>query len=250
MRHKWKIIQLTLSQSGNKGTSLEDIVKEFLREYLPNSLAISGGEIVDTDGNSKQLDIIIYDKAKTVKLYGDNNIKVIPIECVYAVIEVKASISSESDIDGIIKNMESVRKLEKKAYYSIDTDIVNFVNVYGEELKIWPVHYFVFAIDSMSLETLASLIDKKHKEKNLPPMKRIDTVCILNRGIIANKSQDGMYDALPNQHSQLVSIPTEKALLLFYTLVSRYLNQAWIPAFNFLKFLGNVRFDNPSSEQS
>jgi hypothetical protein len=49
-----------LIHSGNKGTVVEDVVREFLRQYLPPNLAIGQGEVIDyQDRRSKQTDIVI-----------------------------------------------------------------------------------------------------------------------------------------------------------------------------------------------
>jgi hypothetical protein len=82
-----------LSHAGLKGSSFEDIFREFLRKYLPLSLDISTGQIIDSHGGiTRQLDVIISDTAKTPIFYSKGEVRVIPIECVYAVIEVKAKL--------------------------------------------------------------------------------------------------------------------------------------------------------------
>jgi len=46
--------------SGFKGESFEEHFRSFLRKYLPKSLDISTGILVDAKGNSsRQLDVII-----------------------------------------------------------------------------------------------------------------------------------------------------------------------------------------------
>jgi len=65
--------------------------------------------------------------------------------------------------------------------------------------------------------------------ESLPLWKRIDCVCVLNRGVILNQVQDGTFDALPQPGSRLGYRETERALLLFYALISRCVFQAQIP---------------------
>ncbi len=60
---------------GLKGNSYEEIFRKFLREYLPESLDIATGLLVDSNGNfSKQLDVIISDKAKTPIFFSSGDI--------------------------------------------------------------------------------------------------------------------------------------------------------------------------------
>ena len=81
------------SHMAARGTSFESIIREFLKKYLPPSLDVSTGFLVDSNGNqSRQLDIIISDAAHTPIFFSKETIRVVPIECAYAAIEVKASI--------------------------------------------------------------------------------------------------------------------------------------------------------------
>ena len=243
MRLEWKKIRASLEQSGDKGTALEKTVIEFLRPYLPKNLGMTSGEITDSDGNStKQMDIIIYDEIKSPLLYDVGDIRVIPIECVYAVIEVKSKIASQEDVDDIFEKMCSVKKLQKTAYYSEKGAINHYVSIYGQDWNIWPVHFFAFAIDSMNIDTLTTKIDQKHKQEKSEVEKRIDTVCVLEKGIIFNKLVGGTYSALPEPNSELTFHESENPLMFFYVLISRYLNQTWMPNFNFLKFTKNVSY--------
>ncbi len=56
--------RIALTQPGLKGTSFEEIFRLFLRDYLPKSLDISTGILIDSrDNQSRQLDVIISDTA-------------------------------------------------------------------------------------------------------------------------------------------------------------------------------------------
>ena len=51
MRSDFAKAQKSLSHAGLKGVANEEVLKEFLRQYLPRTLDISGGMLVDSDGN-------------------------------------------------------------------------------------------------------------------------------------------------------------------------------------------------------
>ena len=199
--------------------------------------------IFDTLGNqSKQLDIIISDRNKTpIFKIGDRN-RIVPVECVYAVIEVKSFLNT-AELNKIFENMSSVRELEKKAFTEEYQDAHPTVNLYGKDWKIWPIHYFVFSINSIDLTSLRDQIEQYHNNNNLPCWKRIDTVCVLNKGIITNMGSDSKFDAIPTPDSTLVAQPTKRVLLGFYTLMSDYLFQARLPLFTFRTYLNKIQMN-------
>lgn len=225
---------------GMKGDAAETIFKRFLRKYLPKNLDISTGILVDTEGNSsKQLDIIISDTAKTPIFYEEDKHRVIPVECAYAVIEVKSKLD-KSEFKKSFKNMESVRKLKKTAY-TLPIKTIKCTNkLYGDNWEIWPVNYFIFAYDSINPETL--LIHVRSYNKDLPLHSRVDSICIINEGVICNINAKNELSALPNIETNLAYVNSENTLLLFYALIMHLLNQAKLPNFNFTPYIGNIKF--------
>lgn len=108
--------------------------------------------------------------------------------------------------------------------------------------SVWPINYFIFAYDSINPEKLLKRIESIHRKENLPPHSRIDTVCILNKGVISNESVTGQIEGLPDSESKLVYVESEISLLFFYALITRYLNQTRpIPDFNFIKYLSGIK---------
>ena len=74
--------------------------------------------------------------------------RVIPVECVYAVIEVKAFLD-KSELEKSFQNMpQSVKALEKIAFFEPKSEIIETKNLFGKEWRHWPVAHFVFAFDS------------------------------------------------------------------------------------------------------
>lgn len=231
-----------MQHPGLKGSSFEEVFRTFLRTYLPTTLDVSTGTIVDATGkSSNQIDVIISDAAKTPIFYRSGDTRVVPIEGVYAVIEVKANLTAQ-ELERCYKNMLSVRALQKTAYVSSTGPIVYQKNLYGSSWNIWPANYYVFAFDSDRIDKLRNLMDARHAKDAFLPSSRIDTVCVLNEGVILNEDADGYFDALPSPGSRLIHYETERALLLFYALTSRYMFQAEMPPFQFTKYLGSLKF--------
>lgn len=227
---------------GLKGEAGENIVKQFLGNYIPKSLGITGGILVDSNGNrSKQLDVIIYDADKTPILFQSENIRVIPVECAYAVIEIKSKLNGK-ELSKIFTNMDSVRNLKKVAYYSND-DSVPF-SLYGKnDWENWPINYFVFAFDSINLNILVSKIHEKQTKDLREPHNQIDMICVLEKGVI-HYEDNGDYSITPKATSQLRAAKTSKSLLLFYSLISRLLNQMNMKKFSFTPYINGINFES------
>lgn len=243
MNIEWDRIKNSMSHPSLKGTALENEFKKFLRSYLPKSLEISSGIVIDSSGNeSKQLDVIIHDASKTPFMFNEEDVQVIPIECVYAVIEVKANIESAKKVHEIFENMKSVKDLEKTSYVRPVGDVKITYMEYGEEWEIWPIHYFVFAIDSMNLETIRNELNKKNQEDDRNVSKRIDCICVLNKGVILNQFTNGKFSGFPEPGSKMVVSSTKKPLLFFYRLVSGRFLQASMPHFLFDEYTKNIRY--------
>jgi len=101
-----------LRHPGMKGAGSEQLIRTFLRKYLPQRYRIGQGKVVDCQGTeSRQVDVMIIDSATAVPLYVDDENWIMPIESVYATIEIKTTLSSKSMSDAI-DNMLSVRYLE------------------------------------------------------------------------------------------------------------------------------------------
>lgn len=227
--------QKSLTHAGLKGDANEETVKKFLRQYLPNTLDITTGMLVDSEGGqSQQLDIIVCDKAKTPIFYQSGETRVVPIECAYAVVEVKAFLD-KTELEKSYKNMMSVKSLTKKAYFDQKGVIVYTHTLYGREWNYWPIQYFVFAFDSPSLVSVLDNLNTFQRGNEIH--KRIDTLCVLEKGVIMNQNQDGMFSALPEPSSRSVASLTLNPLLLFYALISVILNQASMKPFNLMPYL-------------
>lgn len=248
MRADLEAARSALTHPGMKGLAFEESFRSFLRTYLPRALDVSTGILVDSHGGqSRQLDVIVSDAAKTPVFFSSGEMRVIPVECAYMVIEVKAHLDS-SALGQCFENMKSVRQLKKSAF--LPQGIVRrTVRAYGADHEIWPVNYFVFAYDSIEIMQLGLEIIARTEADNLPPESRLDTVCVLDKGVICSELSDGTFDALPEPGCKWRVCRTRDSLLLFYALTSRYFNQAWLPDFRFTDYLGAMTFEDLPPEQ-
>ena len=229
-----------LSHPVLKGTAYEEAVRSFFRLYLPQRIEISSGTIVDSKGRqSRQLDIILNDAFNTPVFFQSADIRVIPSECTYAVIEVKAFLD-KSELLKAFTNMQSVKSMTKIAFFESNGIIKTNNNLYGKSWSYWPIHYFVFAYDSPNIESVLSNLELLQKKTEIH--NRIDCVCVLNRGVILNQGSDGMYSCLPTPGSTLKASLTTKPLLLFYSMLSLIINQANMRPFNIIPYIDKLKF--------
>lgn len=240
MRSDFRKAQEAYSNSGLKGQANEDILRQFLRQYLPKTLDIVTGTLVDSSGShSRQLDIILSDAAKTPIFFQSADTRVIPAECAYSVIEVKAYLDKK-ELGRCQDNMISCKSLNKHAYFYKRGPIRQTNTLFGQEWQYFPLSYFVFAFDSVSLDSLVSNLNQYNASCELH--QRIDSVCVLDKGVILNQLKSGFISALPEPGSRLISYPAEQSLLMFYFVISVILNQVSMPPFNIQPYLQNMIF--------
>ena len=64
---------------GTKGDSLENVWIDWLRKYLPNRYCVDKAIVIDSEGQlSDQIDLVIYDRQYSPRLYDRNEIIYIP----------------------------------------------------------------------------------------------------------------------------------------------------------------------------
>lgn len=102
-----------INHNGEKGAARETVLQNYLRTYIPDKYSFSKGTLIDcNDNQSKQVDIIIHDKYTTPYLVDMESTNVIPIESVYAVIEVKSTLTKE-ELRKSTQNIRSVKNLRR-----------------------------------------------------------------------------------------------------------------------------------------
>jgi hypothetical protein len=81
-----------------KGLGGENALRGLLEDFLPSRLGVAKGKVVNFTGDmSRQCDVIIYDRLNGPRLFVDENKnQILPIEGVYAVIEVKTSLTKHT----------------------------------------------------------------------------------------------------------------------------------------------------------
>jgi len=93
------------SHRPSAGDNREDLVESFLLNHLPERFAISTGLVISSDDLfSNQADLLVVDSLNNRPLYAGSRNKLWPVEAVYALIEVKTSLTPTEIADAVQKS--------------------------------------------------------------------------------------------------------------------------------------------------
>lgn len=210
-----------IEHNGVKGSTREDLLKDYLRDLLPNKYSISTGIIIDFNQNqSKQQDFIIHDAFNCPSFFKTDSNTILPIESVYATIEIKSTLNYDT-LKQSVENIESVRKLHKLPNRNIIS------NDYNEQYPLG----FVFAYSSdYSLEQIQKKLFELNK--SVDGRHQISIVCVLDKGLIFNVYKDNLtnFTIIPTNDTVLARSDSdiENSLYSFYLLMLQYLDNVYI----------------------
>src|SRR5262249_42439514 len=152
LRIDFEAVSGEVKHRGSRGRIREaELVESFLSPHLPDRLSIAhNAEIVDSTGEtSNECDIVIYD-SDGMSFIGKTDYRVIPIESVYIVIEVKSRLSKKELRDSVGK-IKKIKEMTKDAY------------VYSDLIPIMR-SYAAFASDAGS-DVMAALIQSQPQRR-------------------------------------------------------------------------------------
>lgn len=174
-----------LPHAGLVGSENEIAIAGIIREFLPPRFGVEvNALIIDRHGKvSKQADIVIYDAERQASFFR----KVYPVEIVYAVIEVKTSMSS-TEAKVALENLVSVSDLEFRPaltpYWETKTR--------EEQIHHYPpaLYAFAYRTDCQSFETFARWFDWQYLFRGVKlrdaapkyPEIRVIRACALDQG--------------------------------------------------------------------
>ena len=239
-------IRNLIPTSGEIGTLIEEMFRSYLAEVLPEKIGVSHGFVMDSEGGeSNQMDIILYDKINTPRIFTSTAAHVFPVEATYACGEVKTNLKSKELKDSFGKCL-SYKNLQRRAYFDRrGSDIKHYHNLFGEDKEHWASLFFCIAVDSMGSRRLKQKYLDIVEEEKLGIEKRIDTIFSLSstdsRNILTN--YNGEYDFLPSKNSRLRAISVEKSWGLFVNLLLKYMVEAPTDPINMLFYGGKSIYD-------
>ena len=213
-----------------KGTASEDAWLELLRRYFPTRYKVESGFVISADGEkSDQIDCIVYDGTFTPTFFTEHNQSHVPAEAVYAVFEIKQSVTS-SEIKYASEKAESVRMLHRtSAPYTGD----------GKSRPPKP-HFPIIA------GLLARKIDAKKWDTPISHLREIRDSQPTNKWLdIVLTTEDGGVDYLSDEAigSASPKIYSKKGGLMFGILrvVRTMVKQGTVPAVNWDEWLSKYK---------
>lgn len=175
------------NHNASKGTERERLVAELLQRHLPGHIAVfHNAEIISVDGaRSGQCDIVLADRS-TPPLLDTGTNRLIPAECVYAVIEVKPQLDSK-ELVSACEGIKKAKALPKTAYVS--AGVTRTHAAHGKTYPYVPTVGLIFAFTGASLGTLGNTFGAWVTENGVEQVP--DSVWILGSGFINWRRADG-----------------------------------------------------------
>lgn len=234
-------ISSQVTHRGSKGKIRErEIIKEYLGKYLPGNIGIANGECISTDGTvSPECDVILYEKNTTPYLIHKDGYQVFPIECVYAVIEIKSKLDKDQLKDSIDK-IEKIKSMPKTAYEKQKGPVIQSTTLYGKEWEYFPTIGIIFSFDSISLETLKEHFLGMQNSKLLE--KQVDSLWVLNKGMIIHRNINGIIELAPNPNTLPKIVKSENPLLLLTIHLQTLMSSGWLPRFRIVPYLEGANY--------
>jgi hypothetical protein len=94
------------------GAWKETVLRSVLRRHLPPSLQIGSGFVISEDGQSNQIDVLIYDDSGPV-LFRDGDLVIVTPDVVRAAIEVKTRIRP-ADLKEVLAKLDTTARLLRR----------------------------------------------------------------------------------------------------------------------------------------
>ncbi len=250
MRQSIDLSRQVLDHAGEKGASIERVVRSGLRDILPEKIGVTHGFVIDSlGGRSKQMDIILYDRLNAPRFFPLPGIQVLPVETTYACGEVKAQLDGTALRDCLDK-CSSYKALERAAYVGTPSPISTEYSLFGGKHEHWQSIFFCIAGSATDVDRLTHQYRRLVLERSLSNNEGIDTLLSLesngrcnlmlnvsgleDEGVPSNRS----INLLPSPNSRPMPYRAKAPWALFVHLLLPYMAAAPVERVNLLKYSG------------
>jgi len=210
----------TIKHPGIKGENREKMLSRLLQPHLPEKYSMGSGILVDSAGSqSRQQDLVIYDRFNSPVLQDFQNSQVFFLEQVLACIEVK-SVLGAKEIKDILTKAESIRGLKPQQLHRVRKDAQGRLN----ERYLMPVFGFAYRSELTLDRILEVFVENLNEDTDV--FRRPNAVCVLSdkhgeAGVVLSFHQTRFNEilSLPSRDSVLATQKFEskgQALLGFY----------------------------------
>lgn len=180
-----------VDHGGEKGAFREFFMKELIRPYIPEHFGVSSGIVVDANGcQSKQSDIVIYDRRllPPIMLAGESG--TFPIDSVLVVLEVKSTLKAyhyETLVD-------AGRRFSPKTKDNPDGLQIARPGALGGNQAIWPSYaVFGYTSDAPNKDEFKRLEEQVHGGNQY-----IKLIGVLDKGVWSERETHSSPDVGEN----------------------------------------------------
>jgi hypothetical protein len=197
------------------GAATEHHWIDLFNRYLPHRYRATSAFIIDADGlRSRQIDIAVYDRFYSPLFFHDDGQPHIPAESVYAVFEVKQTLTSKWIIDAGRK-AASVRRLRRTSAP---------VPSIATPKPLSPILAGVLSLDAIWAGPFPARITPLLRR--LPPDQRLDLGCVLRQSAFDTS------DPFAIDFSE----PQESLIYFMLTFIHRLQQMGAAPAIDFAEY--------------
>lgn len=208
-----------INHMGLRGGAREDLLKDVIRQLIPERFRVGSGIIVDlNETQSKQQDLFIFDAFNSPVFLKTESESIIPVESVYATVEVKSTLTKET-LQQSIDNIRSVKELRHSELQNSP--------ILSSRHNVIMGCIFAYTSDS-TIETVARNVHEICTE--IPKEQQPNIVCVFDKGLIVNvlKNNFGQIAIDPSDETMWGLVKNEQGtnLYLFYLLLQQHLSMA------------------------
>ena len=186
MKSKFNSTKANIIHSGTKGGTNEDVWISWLKNYLPKRYEINRGVVINSKGyQGLQQDIVIFDRQYSPLIYKQEETLFIPVECVYAVIEVKTQLTKE-EIKDAGEKIASIRRL-----YRLPSQKIRHIGGVHRPIKRGRIYGYI--VSSSAGWTENSVWTKISQYLPISKEEFIDGGCVVNRGAFSAQREKNKF---------------------------------------------------------
>ena len=174
MRRRSEAIRRDFSMHrGAAGDNREDLVVKFLADHLPKRFGVRRGFAISLDdGVSRQADVLVVDHLNNAPIHPTASHELWPVEAVYALVEVKSTLSPR-DLRDAVKKCQRFKQLNRRFVCAADQEI-------DESL------FVIWSFDGARAETIRNNLVEAMRD--VPLAERPDFVVDLNGLVVTSGS--------------------------------------------------------------
>jgi hypothetical protein len=231
-----------VSHPGESGAAREAAVRRVLCGYLPGRVAVDTGFVIDAKGQeSRQLDIVIYDKSITSG-FVVSDVRYFPCEAVIAVGEVKSSITSVDAMEDSLAKVESAKALDRS--YDGTNELVTGPGISLSTLPKFnhranfrdQIFGFIFTRTAMTKERTIGCVQSYNsaRERHLWP----NLFCAYQDYLVSYENAKGLSPSPMDASNLYCTDESERPqlALLFVTILSSFVTAAHVARPNYFTY--------------